>query len=168
MTEERWLGLRPLRWLIVLTCFAGCTASGPVTLAQIETMRTQAIAQGSVVDVYPLKAPDSEAYLEEIRQLEASGRPRKALAKATESVELRPRDPLIWQYVAELALQTGAYSRSLAAAGKAASLGPGRGSLCVRSWQTRELAHRALGDEDAAGKAASRAGDCTLTPQPRL
>lgn len=168
MTEDRWLGLRPFSWLIILTCFGGCTASRPVALEQIEVMRTQARAQGSVVDVYPLNAPASQAELEQIRQLEASGRPRQALARADASAEMRPRDPLIWQYVAELALQTGAFSRSLAAADKAADLGPGRGSLCVRTWQTMQLAHRALGDDSAADAAAARAGDCTLSRQPRL
>lgn len=128
----------------------------------------QAQVQGSVVEVYPLKAPEAAVHLENIRQLEVTGRPRQALARARESAEQLPRDPLVWQYVAELALQTGDFSQSLIAAAKAASLGPPRGALCVRSWQTQEIAQQTLGDDDAAREAAEQARGCTLIPQPRL
>lgn len=158
---------RLIRHCMISAALVGCAANNTVPLAEIISLRKQADQLGSVVSVYPLVDSVRADHLNRIGLLESSGLLQDAVELAESSLARFPGDPLIWQVIAELNLQTGDLARSMEAAGHSRSLGPARGALCARSWQVLSRAHDLMGNDALATEAASQIADCALLREER-
>ena len=159
----------PLCAACVLTVLlaAGCA---PVTTAPepLPESIVEAPAEDGVVQVYPLTGPEASVLLDQARAARADGDLDLARELTMRALELTPQDPQMWQLLAELALQSGAYQAAVDHARHAFEIGPQVGAICTRSWRTMGHAQARLGLTEAAEQASRRAQMCAVQAAPRL
>ena len=144
-----------------IALLAGCSADEPPPpkapkVAQkdwVGEIRAEAENAPSAVQVMPLANPAVEDLRRSAARLEQQGDLDTAKSKLEHAILLEPRDPTLWQSLAELSLQRQEWNDAEQQATKAYELGPKLGALCVRNWLTvraSRLERGAVADAESA------------------
>lgn len=168
-----------MRWTRQLNYFlaSGLLAAGLVACSPASTriepgvaeqVRSEAEAEDSVIEVTPLADPDVLELKRRAETAEADGALEEARTLLSEALELAPRDPLLWQHLAELDLQLGDLQSAIDRAHHSYEIGPKVGSLCSRNWLTIAEAHRALDNRALESEAMAIAESCPVRARERL
>jgi len=152
------------RCLPVLALLLGACASEPQRPSRdlAAEVRAGAAGDGGVLEVRPLADPEAEELLRQARWLEERERLDAASEHVERALNIAPRQPEYWQYLAELDLKRGRYQAALDNARHSFELGPQLGPLCVRNWLTLSRARQALGRVEDARVAEQRADACRV------
>jgi uncharacterized protein HemY len=136
--------------------------------AAVAAVRAAGEGVDSAVQVQPLRDPSIDGFLQRAETAERARDYRTAVAAADEALKLAPEAPDILQYLAELELARGDWTRAEELAMKSFNLGPQVGSLCARNWQTLVESRTALADEASVADARRRVQACRVPPPPRM
>jgi tetratricopeptide (TPR) repeat protein len=157
----------------------GCVESGPPapsvkpspaadTSAALRAIRAAGEGLDSAVQVQPLRDPAIDGFLKKAHDAEAAQDFPAAIAATDSALKLAPDAPDILQYMAELEIARGEWSKADALAMKSFSLGPKVGSLCARNWQTVVEARAATHDAATVTQAQQRLKECRVAPRLRM
>ncbi|MDX1568850.1 MAG: tetratricopeptide repeat protein [Xanthomonadales bacterium] len=157
-------------FLAALTLIACATTEPPPVINEeaAEEIRAQARQDDGVIEVVPLADGDVQILLERANAAEARGELEEARRLLIQAADLAPRDPRIWQHLAEIELETGAFQAAIEHALKSFHLGPQVGPLCSRNWLTVAEAQSALENAHLASAASERAEACPVRARERL
>ncbi|MBN8727283.1 MAG: tetratricopeptide repeat protein [Xanthomonadales bacterium] len=136
--------------------------------AAVAAVRAAGEGVDSAVQVQPLRDPAIDGFLDRAEAAERARDYPAAVAAAEEALKLAPEAPDILQYLAELELARGDWTRAEELAMKSFNLGPKVGSLCARNWQTVVETRTALSDEGTVADARQRVKACRVPPPPRM
>jgi len=136
--------------------------------AAVAAVRAAGEGVDSAVQVQPLRDPAIDGFLDRAVAAEQANDYDTAVAAAGEALGLAPEAPDILQYLAELELARGAWTRAEELAMQSFNLGPRVGSLCARNWQTLVETRTALADEATVADARQRVKACRVPPPPRM
>lgn len=160
---------------MVLAILAACSAqeSPPpkpkvVKRDLLVEIRSQAEALASSVQVEPLADPEVDDLRARARSEEMKGQYESAAAAIAQALALRPEDPTLIQWAAELALVRGQYVEAERDAQRSYELGPRLGEICVRNWLTIKEARGARNDAQGAGSAAAQLPACQVQAPVRM
>lgn len=148
---------------LVAVILAACAARVPAPISERELateVRRQAQSKPSPVEVYALSDPAGLNLLAQAQQAEQAGRLDEATRFVRQALEITPRNPEYWQYLAELELQSGDFAAAIEYAERSFALGPQIGRLCYRNWLTQKHAHERLGDSTNSARANQQAERC--------
>jgi tetratricopeptide (TPR) repeat protein len=138
------------------------------TATALHAIRAAGEGLDSAVQVQPLRDPAIDGFLKKAHDAEAAGDFSAAIAATDSALKLAPDAPDILQYLAELEVGRGDWSKADALAMKSFSLGPKVGSLCARNWQTIVEARTATNDVSTATQAQQRLKECRVAPRLRM
>jgi tetratricopeptide (TPR) repeat protein len=134
----------------------------------VAEIRRAAAAVDSAVEVTPLVDPAIGDLRLRAQQHEDAGAYDDAVAALKQAMMLRPEDPSLWQWQAELSLQRRAWADAERQAERSYNLGPKLGALCVRNWLTMHAARVERGTLDTATQARQSAAACRVAPPIRM
>ena len=131
-------------------------------------IRSQAKTLGSAVTVDPLPDPaladlKARAQDEEAKQQYAAA--HETLARA---IAIRPEDPGLYQWQAELALAQEQYAEAETLAAKSYEMGPKIGEICARNWLTIRAARIEQKQPENAESANAQVAGCQVAPPVRM
>ena len=171
---------RPLRALLtsavmvalVAACGSpsGSSGSGVRRLSGAQMLaHVRAAGQmGRELDVQPIRDPQIEDLRGVAAVAEQRGDYDAADAALLSALRIRPGDPDVVQWRAELALVRRDWSNAEKLALQSYESGPRLGGLCRRNWTTLQLAREARGDAGNATIAQQRVGQCIAAPPVRM
>ena len=134
----------------------------------VAEIRGQAAGAPSVIQVMPLADTEVDDLRREARTKE-DAKDFDGAAKALErALAIRPNDPLLLQWLAELALQKGAFKDAEQYAQKSYDLGPRLGEICVRNWLTIHITRTERGDANGANSAKAQVPACQIAERVRM
>lgn len=172
------LSARPAAALLIILLLSACASAPPGkrapvvdagTPAEAGTSRpsgpdTGAVDDSTGVEVIPLErsapAGGSPAVASLLGQAEAASRERDWSAAAVSlerGLRIEPRNPVLWNRLAEVRLQQGQYRQAEQLAAKSNSLAGGDRLLQARNWRLIARARRQQGDDQGAAEAGRRA-----------
>jgi len=161
--------------VLVLALLAACSAqeSPPpkprvVKRDLLVEIRSQAEALASNVQVEPLADPEVDDLRARARTEEMQGKYEVAAATIKQAMSLRPEDPTLIQWAAELALVRGRHDEAERGAQRSYDLGPKLGEICVRNWLTIKEARAARSDAQGATSAAAQLPACQVQAPVRM
>ena len=134
----------------------------------VRAIRAAGAGVDSAVQVHPLRDPAIDGFLKKAHASEARSDFTGAVDAANKALKLAPDTPDILQYLAELEVERGNWSRADQLALKSFTLGPKLGDLCARNWQTIIEARTALGDAATVAQAEKRIKECRVPPRLRM
>lgn len=134
----------------------------------VAEVRSQAKSIASAVVVDPLPDPaladlKARAQDEESKQQYAAA--HETLARA---IAIRPEDPGLYQWQAELALAQSKYDVAEALASKSFEMGPKVGEICARNWLTIRAARIEMKQPENAESANAQVAACQVAPPVRM
>lgn len=145
---------RLLLVLVATCCAAGCAPSGPVRPApQPAPPRT---VEEPPRDAVASSGPAVLALLEQADAELQAGAPGRAIAKLENALRIAPRNPLVWQRLAQANLQDGRAGQAEALALRSISLARGNPELALESWRIVAQARRERGDRAGAQSAEEK------------
>lgn len=161
---------------IVALALAACSTPEPpppkaeklVQRDWVTHVRGGASGVASVVEVLPLDDPELDDLRTTARAQESRGEHEAAVATLDRALALRPDDPTLLQWRAELALMAAAWQDAERIAQRSYELGPQLGEICVRNWLTIEAARIERGDREGATSAAAQVANCQVKPPIRM
>lgn len=136
-----------------------------VTEIRAEAARSEA---ESAVRVAPLADPAIDDLKIKARKLETAGQRLEAAQALEQALALRPDDPELWQWTAELALAAREWEEAERRAQRSFDLGPRLGALCVRNWLTVHAARLERREPINAESAKAQLPNCTVKPVLRM
>ncbi|MEO7064659.1 MAG: tetratricopeptide repeat protein, partial [Dokdonella sp.] len=159
--------------IVAALALGACTQSAPPTsvvkpIAKVDpanavrTIRAAGAGVDSAVQVHPLRDPAIDGFLKKANEAEARNDIAAAIDAANKALKLAPDAPEIVQYLAELEVARGDWSKADQLAMKSFALGPKVGGLCARNWQTVIEARTALGDAATVAQARLRLKECRV------
>ena len=104
----------------------------------------------------PSQNPGVLALVDQANQQIAAGQLPAAGTSLERALRIEPRNPALWQKLAQVRLAQGEYRRAENLAAKANALAPGRGRLRAENWRIIGQARQALGDTQGAQAAFDR------------
>jgi Flp pilus assembly protein TadD len=134
----------------------------------VAEIRRAAAAVDSAVEVTPLIDPAIGDLRERTRTHEHAGEYEQAVDALKHAMMLRPEDPSLWQWLAELSLQRRVWADAERQAERSYQLGPKLGALCVRNWLAMHAARVERGLDDSAAQARTQAAACRVPPPVRM
>jgi Flp pilus assembly protein TadD len=134
----------------------------------VAEIRAEAARAQGVVEVNPLADPAIADLKAAATTAESEGRYDDAERVLQEALDLRPEDPALWQWMAELSLRRRAWDEAQVRANKSFDLGPRLGELCIRNWLTIRAARLEKGDAFNARSAEAQLGNCAVKPVLRM
>ncbi len=135
--------------VLVLALLAGCavTERGPTTAPPAAPEAARAPAAGdAAVEVLVARADDQML----------GGRPELSAATLERALRISPRDPRLWQRLAQVRLDMGHAERAEGLASRSNSLAEGDRALQRENWRLIAAARRLRGDEPGAREAEER------------
>lgn len=103
--------------------------------------------------------PAVQALVRQAQQSRSAGKPDVALGQLERALRIEPRNPFIWQALADAHLQLQQADQAESAAQKSTSLGHGNPYLEAGNWRVIAAARRLKGDSAGAQHATSRADE---------
>ena len=146
----------------------GSSSARRLTPAEMLQQVRAAGQTGNELDVQPLRDPQVEDLRASAARAESRGDYPMAAATLSKALALAPNDPDLLQWQAELALANKNWALAEQFAARSFEKGPKLGGLCRRSWLTRQLARRAMGDAGNAAIAQQQIGKCAVLPPVRM
>ncbi len=122
----------------------------------------------SDLEIRPLADPEVSDLRRKGDLLISQGKLEEAKAVANQAIALRPGDPALWQWQAEISLRRHDWWDAEHQAIHANDLGPKLGSLCVRHWLTVKAARTERRDEPGITSADAQAAACIQTAPKRM
>jgi tetratricopeptide (TPR) repeat protein len=167
--------LRSLAVVMLAALVVGCASTAPVAesppdrkvRAWLADIRAEARRLPSNVHVMPLEEPAVADLRARAEADDAAGRYRAAADAWQRAIAISPKDPTLWQGLAEARLGSAEWAAAEEAARRAIELGPGVGELCLRSWLTVHAARIEQRDAVGAAEAMHRVAGCQAPPPPR-
>jgi hypothetical protein len=159
--------------LALAACGSPTVTEAPATVRPMAAseMLAQVRAAGAVgneLDVQPLRDPQVEDLRTQASAAEQAGDYAAAEHALTLAARLRPGDPDLLQWQAELALVQRRWSEAETLAARSFDTGPKLGGLCRRNWTTLQFARQARGDAAGAAQAQQHVAACTVAPPVRM
>lgn len=155
-------GRLSLMCLCTAVLLAGCAAAPskpaavvPSPAQMVAAIRAAGRADHSVVQVHPVRDPETAHLLEAAHRDESAHRYARAAAALDQALTASPDAPDLLQERAELDIRLGRFDRAEQLARRSYKLGPQLGSLCSRNWQT--VIELRVRDGDASGARRARA-----------
>ena len=160
-----------LVWLLLLTGCAGVPAQQPVTLPTspssseavppVEVAQPQQSAEPASIAPEPEAAISGNlaviALLDRAMTDNASGQREAAGASLERALRIEPRNPRLWQELAQLRLNQGQYAQAITLAHKANSFAGRQPRVLAENWQVIGQARVAQGDSAGAELAFKQA-----------
>lgn len=172
-TKTMWV--RTSLAALVLAILAACSAqeSPPPKVKVVKRdllveIRSQAASLASSVQVEPLADPEVDDLRKRARSEEQQHDYDAAAATIRQALALRPEDPTLIQWAAELALVRGQFDEAERGAQRSYDVGPKLGEICVRNWLTIKEARSARSDAQGATSAASQLPACQVQGPVRM
>ncbi len=134
----------------------------------VAEIRAAAAQAPGVVEVNPLADPAIEDLKAAATKAETEQRFEDAERTLHQALELRPEDPVLWQWLAESSLRRRDWNEAQQRANKSFDLGPRLGPLCVRNWLTIRAARLEKGDTFNAASAEAQLTNCAVDPVLRM
>lgn len=174
--EHQHKPARRLAPLLAAALLAACAAPEPpppkkpkvATRDYVSEIRGRAAGVPSIVQVLPLADTEVDDLRREARAQEEAKDYAAAAAAVRRALALRPEDPALWQWLAELSLQRGDYKDAELHAQKSYDLGPRLGEICVRNWLTIQITRAVRGDAAGASSAQAQVPSCQVAGPIRM
>ncbi|HET9482885.1 MAG TPA: tetratricopeptide repeat protein [Xanthomonadales bacterium] len=161
--------------LAATALIAACSTPEPpppkkpkATRDYVAEIRGQAAGAPSVIQVMPLADTEVDDLRREARRKEEAKDFAGAASALKRALTLRPDDPLLLQWLAELSLQQGAFQVAEQYAQKSYDLGPRLGEICVRNWLTIQITRTERGDATGASSAKAQVPTCQIAEKVRM
>jgi len=172
-TKTMWVrtSLAALVFAILAACSAQESPPPKVKVVKRDLLmeiRSQAASLASSVQVEPLADPEVDDLRKRARSEELQRNYDAASATIRQALALRPDDPTLIQWSAELALVRGEYLEAEQGAQRSYELGPKLGEICVRNWLTIKEARSARSDAQGATSAAAQLPACQVQGPVRM
>ncbi|MDD5057587.1 MAG: tetratricopeptide repeat protein [Sideroxydans sp.] len=155
-------------WLLLLAGCASVPTQPPATSATLEAIPQEVmpplvppVAPPATVEPVPKPVmsgnPAVVALLDRAQLDTAAGRPEAAGASLERGLRIEPRNPWLWQELAQLRLSQGQYAQAISLAQKSMSFAAQERSLQVLDWRVIANARVAQGNSAEAEQAFQRA-----------
>jgi hypothetical protein len=163
-----WIPLAGLSVVLAACSTPPVKAPAPDTAGAVAAIRALGAHYESSVQVHGVRDPAVDGFLDAAHAQEAKGQFHAAQADVDKALKIAPRAPDILQYAAELAVETGDWSRAGELARQSYDLGPKVGDLCARNLETQARALTVQGDEVAATQSRAKIEACRIPPVTRF
>ncbi|MEZ5442289.1 MAG: tetratricopeptide repeat protein [Lysobacterales bacterium] len=140
----------------------------PAVLPDADAVAAEARDGGPTLEVAPLENPAVAQLVEQAEQQRLAGQLDSASSVLERALRVEPDNPRLWQRLAEIRLEQGAYLEAEEMAMRSLGLSARVGEWCRRNWLTLKATRLALGDTPQAERAAEQAQACLLPPPPRF
>ena len=164
-------------WLVAAAAvLAACSTPEPpppkapkiVKRDWVNEIRAQAKSLATAVIVDPLPDPALTDLKALATEQEAKQQYGEAHATIDRAIAIRPEDPGLYQWQAELALQQSKYAEAEALASKSYEMGPKLGEICARNWLTIHAARVEMKQAENAASANAQVAGCQVAAPVRM
>ena len=154
-----------LLWLAACSTVPVSTDTASIPPAAEETAPTEEVTTEFSAPIEPVTRPEMSnnravlALLDQAYTEQETGHQAAAGAALERALRIEPRNPWLWQQLAQIRLEEGQYAQAVTLAKKSNSLSAKQPRVQVDNWQVIARARVALGDTPGAEEAAQRAKD---------